>query len=90
MLQVNDQLIRELFDEMVKHKPVLSRHLVIDDDDDAEEDIDSRVLADQIVKNFPWPIGVELRRLFSGERRELEKMAKGYRQKLSSHQLSVS
>jgi hypothetical protein len=35
---------------------------------------DYRLLADLIIKNFPWPIGVELRRLFSGSMRQLDRM----------------
>ncbi|MFK7808146.1 MAG: hypothetical protein AB8F74_10140 [Saprospiraceae bacterium] len=30
--------------------------------------IDKRMLANFIIQDFPWPIGVELRRLFSGDR----------------------
>jgi len=29
---------------------------------------------DLIIKNFPWPVGVELRRLFSGSMRQLDRM----------------
>jgi len=43
-------------------------------DDDEEELPDYRILADLIIKNFPWPIGVELRRLFSGSMRQLDRM----------------
>ena len=50
----------------------LSRFLMVDEDED-EEDVDVRLLADQMVKNFPWPIGVELRRLFSGSMRSFDK-----------------
>ena len=60
MISANNNLITEVFDEMVKHKPVLSKHLIIDED---EDEVDSRILADQIIQNFPWPIGIELRRL---------------------------
>ncbi len=70
MAQINETLIREVFDEMVKYKPSLAKYLVIDEEEDA---IDIRILADQIIKNFPWPIGVELRRLFSGSMRSLER-----------------
>jgi hypothetical protein len=48
---------------MAEHRPSLQKYLVKDDD---EEFIDHRILGDQLIKNFPWPIGVELRRLFSG------------------------
>jgi hypothetical protein len=43
-------------------------------DDEDEETSDYRILADLIIKNFPWPIGVELRRLFSGSMRQLDRM----------------
>jgi len=72
MAQINEDLIRKVFDEMVKSKPVLSKYLIIDEDEDDE--IDYRVLGDQVIKNFPWCIGVELRRLFSGSMRELDRM----------------
>jgi len=35
--------------------------------------LDPRQVADKIIQSFPWPIGVELRRLFSGDKRELNK-----------------
>ena len=40
--------------------------------------LDIRLLAHQIIKNFPWVIGVELRRLFSANL--LESMELRYRQ----------
>jgi hypothetical protein len=43
-------------------------------DDDEEETLDSRFLGDIIIKNFPWPIGVELRRLFSASMRQLDRL----------------
>lgn len=70
MSQINDKLIREVFDEMVKHKPSLTKYLLLDEE---EEEVDIRLLADQIIKNYPWPIGVELRRLFSGSMRTLDR-----------------
>lgn len=72
MAQINEILIRKVFDEMVKHKPSLSK-LVLADEDEGDI-IDYRILADLIIKNFPWPIGVELRRLFSGSMRQLDRM----------------
>ncbi len=47
-----------------RHKPRLARFLAADDGGDG---IDVRELADQVVKGFPYPVGVELRRLFSSE-----------------------
>jgi hypothetical protein len=72
LAQVNEDLIRRVFQEMVRHKPALSRHLALDDDDTSEI-VDTRILADLIIKHFPWPIGVELRRLFSGSMRQLDR-----------------
>jgi hypothetical protein len=68
---INEALIRDVFEEMIKYKVSLSKMVISDDDDD---DADYRVLADLIIKNFPWPIGVELRRLFSGSMRQLDRM----------------
>jgi hypothetical protein len=71
MANINEVLIRTVFDEMLKHKASLSKMVMTDDD---EELPDYRILADLIIKNFPWPIGVELRRLFSGSMRQLDRM----------------
>jgi len=73
MANLNENLIRSLFYEMVKYKPSLEKHLVGDEDDEDDE-IDYRVLGDLVIKNFPWPIGVELRRLFSGSMRQLDRL----------------
>jgi len=72
MSLINEDLIRSVFEEMLKHKASLSKMVM---DDEGDEDIsDYRILADLIIKNFPWPIGVELRRLFSGSMRQLDRM----------------
>lgn len=71
MSNINEVLIRSVFDVMVKHKASLSKMVITDED---EELPDYRILADLIIKNFPWPIGVELRRLFSGSMRQLDRM----------------
>ncbi len=70
MARLNEHLIHDVFHEMAKYKASLNRLLITDDDDD---EVDHRMLADQIVKSFPWPIGVELRRLFSGSMREMNR-----------------
>jgi len=70
MSQINDNLIREVFDRLVEYKPGLSKYLIPDEE---EDEIDPRELADQIIMNFPWPIGIELRRLFSGSMRALDR-----------------
>ncbi len=72
MAQINENLIRTVFDEMVKHKSSLAK-MVLEEEED-EEITDFRVLADLVIKNFPWPIGVELRRLFSGSMRQLDRL----------------
>ena len=59
----SEGMIREIFDAMVIHKPSLEKFTLVDEDEG--ETIDMRLLAYQIFKNFPWPIGVEIRRLFS-------------------------
>lgn len=72
MARINEDLIRKVFDEMLKHKASLSKMVIIDEDENDQPDY--RILADLIIKNFPWPIGVELRRLFSGSMRQLDRM----------------
>jgi hypothetical protein len=72
MSQINEDLIRKVFNEMLKHKATLAK-MVMDEEED-EEVTDFRILADLVIKNFPWPIGVELRRLFSGSMRQLDRM----------------
>lgn len=67
MAAINEDLIMKVFAEMVKNKPSLSKYVPEKDDD---EEIDYRIIADLVIRNFPWPIGVELRRLFSGSMRQ--------------------
>jgi hypothetical protein len=71
MAQINEALIRQVFQEMIKYRPALTKYLITDEN---EEEVDFRVLGDQIIKNFPWPIGVELRRLFSASMRDLDRL----------------
>lgn len=72
MAQLNETLIRKTFDAMVKHRPALQKYLINEDDED--EIVDYRILGDLIIKNYPWPLGVELRRLFSASMRQLDRM----------------
>jgi len=72
MAQINEELIRQVFREMVQYRPALSRYAQVEEDYD--EEIDYRVLGDQIIKNYPWPIGVELRRLFSANMWDLNRL----------------
>jgi hypothetical protein len=66
MATITKDLILNVFAEMVIIRPSLSKYLPEKDD---EEEIDYRIIGDLVIKNFPWPIGVELRRLFSGSMR---------------------
>lgn len=72
MKQINEDLILRVFNAMVKNRPALAKFVVMDDDDDDEAD--PRMLGDLIIRNFPWPVGIELRRLFSGSMRQLDRM----------------
>jgi hypothetical protein len=67
MAAINENLILKVFAEMVKYRPSLSKYIP---EKDEEEEIDYRIIADLVIKNFPWPVGVELRRLFSGTMRQ--------------------
>jgi len=67
MPAINEDLILKVFDEMVKNRPSLSKFMPQKDED---EEIDYRIIGDLVIKNFPWPVGVELRRLFSGSMRQ--------------------
>lgn len=60
----SEGLIRELYEHLILFKPELDDH--IRDDTSSETLVDIRVLAFEIIKSYPWPIAVELRRLFSG------------------------
>ncbi len=57
---------------MVRHKPALAKYLIADEDEPGDG-VDTRILADLITRHFPWPVGVELRRLFSGSMRQLDR-----------------
>ena len=67
MAAINENLILRVFGEMVKYRPSLSKNIPEKDED---EEIDYRIIGDMLIKNFPWPIGIELRRLFSGTMQE--------------------
>lgn len=47
---------------------------MVDEDDDPDEEVDIRILGDQMIKSFPWPIGVEIRRLLSGTCRNIDRL----------------
>ncbi|HRH68522.1 MAG TPA: hypothetical protein PLB89_03350 [Flavobacteriales bacterium] len=67
MNTLNDALAQQVFKAMAVHRPQLAAIADLGDD---EGDIDIRLLGDQIIRNFPWPIGIEVRRLLSGSMRE--------------------
>ncbi len=73
MAQINEELIRQVFQEMLKYRPTLSKFTMMDEDEE-DDVVDFRILGDQIIKNYPWPFGVELRRLFSASMRDLSRM----------------
>lgn len=64
----SESLIREIFEALVIYKPSLEKFLAVDEEEG--ETVDIRLLAYQIIKSYPWPIGVELRRLFSAALKE--------------------
>jgi len=72
MTILNEDLIKQVFNEMVKFRPALAKYLIVDEEEE-DDSIDYRVLGDLIIKHYPWPIGVELRRLFSGSMRQLDR-----------------
>jgi hypothetical protein len=72
MAVTNEFLIGKVFQEMLKYKPTMQKMLIADEEE--EETLDPRLLGDMIIRNFPWPIGVELRRLFSASTRQLDRM----------------
>jgi hypothetical protein len=67
MPAINEDLILKVFAEMIKNRPSLSKYIPEKEED---EEIDYRIIGDLVIKNFPWPVGVELRRLFSGSMRQ--------------------
>ena len=72
MAVTNELLIQKVFQEMLKYKPSMQKMLIADEEE--EESLDPRLLGDLIIRNFPWPIGVEMRRLFSASTRQLDRM----------------
>jgi hypothetical protein len=68
MAAINEDLTFKVFTEMVRYRTSLAKYLP---DKDEGEEVDHRIIADMVIKNFPWPVGVELRRLFSGSMRQL-------------------
>ena len=71
-MDTNNRIIQSVFDKLILFRPSLARFAPVADDD-FEEEFDIRVLGDQIIKSFPWPIGVEVRRLLSASCREIDR-----------------
>lgn len=67
----NEPLIREVFEALLAHRPTLQKVMVYDEDE--EEGPDIRELGDAIIKSYPWPIGIEVRRLLSASCRHLNR-----------------
>ncbi|QTN37696.1 helix-turn-helix transcriptional regulator [Cryomorphaceae bacterium] len=72
----SEELVREVFVAMAEVKPSLQKFLLVEEDEG--EVLDIRLLAYQIIKSYPWVIGVELRRLFSANL--LDKLELRYKQ----------
>jgi hypothetical protein len=68
----NEVLIQKVFQEMLIYKPSLQKMMIADEEE--EEALDPRMQGDIIIKNFPWPIGIELRRLFSASMRQSDRL----------------
>ena len=71
MAAINEDLTLKVFTEMIKYRSSLAKYLP---DKDEGEEVDHRIIGDMVIKNFPWPVGVELRRLFSGSMRQLGRL----------------
>jgi hypothetical protein len=68
----NEILIQKVFQEMVIYRPSLNNVTFTDDEEEPMHD--TRIQGDIIIKNFPWPIGIELRRLFSASMRQPDRL----------------
>ena len=68
--RASGSLIEEIFRALIPYKPSLEKFLLVDEEEG--ESIDFRLLAYQSIKCFPWPLGVELRRLYSSHFKELD------------------
>ncbi len=65
---INDNFILGVFRSMALQKPKLASLL-----DESDEDFDIRELSNNLARAFPWPIGIELRRLLSGNMERLDR-----------------
>jgi hypothetical protein len=64
----NEKFIRGLFNSMIVCKPKLSAFINED-----EDGFDIRELSNMITKSYPWSVGIELRRLLSGNMEKLDR-----------------
>lgn len=65
---INEKFILGVFKSMISYKPKFAALL-----DENDEDFDFRELSNNLTKAFPWPIGIELRRLLSGNMERLDR-----------------
>jgi hypothetical protein len=68
---INETLVQLVLKEMLKYKPSLQKVLSTGEE---EELSDPRYVGQLVIRNFPSPIGVELRRLFSVSLRQPDKL----------------
>jgi hypothetical protein len=68
---INETLVQLVLKEMLKYKPSLQKVLSTGEE---EEFSDPRYVGQLVIRNFPSPIGVELRRLFSVSLRQPDKL----------------
>lgn len=71
MAAINENLVHLVLKEMLKYKPSLQKVLSTGEE---EEFSDPRYIGQLVIRNFPSPIGVELRRLFSISLRQPDKL----------------
>ena len=63
----NDHIIEKVFAAMLEWLGTAApEYIFYHSLTSANLPVDKRMLANFIIQDFPWPIGVELRRLFSG------------------------
>ncbi|NND35027.1 MAG: hypothetical protein HKN76_20745 [Saprospiraceae bacterium] len=74
MQSPNDHIIESVFQAMLEHLgPESPESRFYHSMKDANIPLDNRMLANFIIQDFPWPVGVELRRLFSGDLKDRDK-----------------
>ena len=71
MAAINENLVQLVLKEMLKYKPSLQKVISTGEE---EELSDPRYVGQLVIRNFPSPIGVELRRLFSVSLRQADKL----------------